>query len=373
LKSVWSRWLNEPLSPLARLFVTFLLVLLGILVQGVLSSLEMKIRERVENSGVRNIMLVHRVTPEKRLENDLFMISLKELTGQQSKLIEFKRLTVQAKFGSSRKSLPVFSYDPDEWRFFSFDVQSSDNQAYFFSHNIPYEEPVHLSINNLEHGHVSVRAMHTHVPIALKKLVNLEQFLLIPKSLESNFSQSGFQSFKVIEVEDIDAITPLVHRLENLFRLDRKNIQIIDQRSLLEELNNVYRIQAQWRLGVALMISVVLTLLIGSTALLEFRQNQYVIALLKSFGVSSYYVAFAFLLENICLVFLGILLATLVMVSVSAHALQMIAHSFKMEAVHWVFSFADLNVLIVASFIGVTLALVPIFRSLKKPVGRVLQ
>gem|GEM_PF-5971889 len=372
MKSVWSRWFNEPLSPLARVSVTFLLALLGLLIQGVLSSLELKIQEKIENAGVRKIILTHRVPLPRIEQNDLNNLCIQEVLGPNASFSEFRRFNSNAQYKDLTR-IPVISYEPDQWLSRSLQLPPSDTDSYLFLLHFDFPEHTNVTVKSPSSGNSTLRAKLSSLPNTLKEHIKLDQFLLIPSTLENNYNQSGYQSIQIIEVNELEELEPTINRLEHLFRLDKRNIQMIDQRNLLQELEQIYDLQAKWRLGVAIMISIVLTLLIGSTALLEFRQNQYVIALLKSFGVRVYLVALAFIFENILLISFGLGVAAIIMNFFSKKAMNALSQSFGTTTLDWSFNFADLQVLALASSIGVILALIPVFKSLQKPVGRVLQ
>ncbi len=352
--------------------MTLLLALLGILIQGILSSLELKIQEKIENAGVRTILISNHVKPFEVPSTEAEKYLIKDLLKDKGKVIEFKRLGVSATWRENKR-IPIYAYDRDEIAFFDLELPFSETGAYYFTKNHDYDEPITLAIIDRERRAVSVDGMKCEIPSGLRSFVNADNFLLLPKQYSTRFEATGYYSFQAVEVDRLEDLGEVIGKLETLFKFDRRNVQMVDQRQLFDELEKLYSIQSQWRIGVALLISAVLTLLIGSTALLEFRQNQYVIALLKSFGVSSYIIAISFIVENLVLVSLGLFLAAAIMVSASQDAMRALSNTFGTSTLEWTFSFEDLNVLMMASYIGVALALLPVFNSLKKPVGRVLQ
>jgi len=352
------------------LSVTLLLALLGLLVQGVLSSLEIKIKENVKESGVRNVVLTHRVPSVAYRDDVVFTDSIKNVMGSRATVKALHRLNTAAYRGASKTTIPVISYNPDEWT--SLGLPFSVNQCYFFSYKPDFTEPVLLNLRQSGRN-IKLTALNCTVPNELQRSVNLDQFLLLPIHVTRNLERSGYQSFKIVQVHDLSDLFYICKQFEAWFRMDRRNIQIVDQRDLLERLDELYKIQSQWRIGVGVMVSIVLIFLIGSTSLLEFRQNQYVIALLKSFGVSSYLVAIAFLLENLVLVSLGLFSAAGIMLGLNSQALNKLSSNLSIEAIEWVLNTDDLYVLAVACGIGVVLALIPVFKSLGRPVGRILQ
>ena len=65
-KDTWKRWLEQPSSPLARLFVTGLLVLVATAILVVFHLLERSLRERLERFGLNTVLVRESVTPESK-------------------------------------------------------------------------------------------------------------------------------------------------------------------------------------------------------------------------------------------------------------------------------------------------------------------
>src|SRR3954465_10710877 len=56
-KDTWKRWLEQPSSPLARLFVTGLLVLVATVILVTFHLLERSLRERLERFGLNTLLI----------------------------------------------------------------------------------------------------------------------------------------------------------------------------------------------------------------------------------------------------------------------------------------------------------------------------
>src|ERR1700704_2228061 len=56
-KDTWKRWLEQPSSPLARLFVTGLLVLVATVILVTFHLLERSLRERLERFGLNTVLV----------------------------------------------------------------------------------------------------------------------------------------------------------------------------------------------------------------------------------------------------------------------------------------------------------------------------
>src|SRR5215204_4043727 len=65
-KDTWKRWLEQPSSPLARLFVTGLLALVATVILVAFHLLERSIRERLERFGLNTVVVRETVTSDSR-------------------------------------------------------------------------------------------------------------------------------------------------------------------------------------------------------------------------------------------------------------------------------------------------------------------
>src|ERR1041384_7643379 len=65
-KDTWKRWFEQPSSPLARLFVTGLLVLVATVILVTFQLLERSLRERLERFGLNTVLVRESVTPDSK-------------------------------------------------------------------------------------------------------------------------------------------------------------------------------------------------------------------------------------------------------------------------------------------------------------------
>src|SRR5258705_6986059 len=65
-KDTWKRWFEQPSSPLARLFVTGLLVLVATAILVAFHLMERTLRERLERFGLNTVLVRESITPDSR-------------------------------------------------------------------------------------------------------------------------------------------------------------------------------------------------------------------------------------------------------------------------------------------------------------------
>ena len=65
-KDTWKRWFEQPSSPLARLFVTGLLVLVATVILVAFHLLERSLRERLERFGLNTVLVRETVLADSK-------------------------------------------------------------------------------------------------------------------------------------------------------------------------------------------------------------------------------------------------------------------------------------------------------------------
>ncbi len=90
--------------------------------------------------------------------------------------------------------------------------------------------------------------------------------------------------------------------LQNLFRLEGASVSIGSAGRLLEQLDIVLSNQMQCRAGFCLGILLIVGILLTSLAGMEYRQNEYIYTLMKSFGIHPMLLVMSFICENLFLV-----------------------------------------------------------------------
>src|ERR1044072_176741 len=145
-KDTWKRWFEQPSSPLARLFVTGLLVLVATAILVSFHLLERSLRERLERFGLNTVLVRESITPDSRE-----LINFGEGPDRLAPLNESgRKLRIRQLFVRGQtewqNNLLVFTYPSDAIRFLT-DYLTDATPAIIFSDLLPEDALVRVSIN----------------------------------------------------------------------------------------------------------------------------------------------------------------------------------------------------------------------------------
>ena len=112
-KDTWKRWFEQPSSPLARLFVTGLLVLVATVILVAFHLLERSLRERLERFGLNTVLIRETVLSDSKelVVHGESPDRLAPLAGCGQKL-RLRQLFVRAQ-SEWQNNLMVLSYPPE--------------------------------------------------------------------------------------------------------------------------------------------------------------------------------------------------------------------------------------------------------------------
>lgn len=211
------------------------------------------------------------------------------------------------------------------------------------------------------------------VPPWIRRELSMESAVAAPVEMIEPFLLKGFINHTIAKFTSIQDVERFVADVSAYYRAEKRQVKIV---SALEILKNLERITAVQRIVRSLIVvgcGIILSLTLGSIAWLEYRQDAYLLALLKSFGTPSLVLLIHMFLENLLLVLvgiLGVLLAWTPLYKLASPHLQIIGlHSAAMPAI----PAQDVLIIVLACLAGVLLSMVPVAIGLRKPAGLILQ
>ena len=292
-KDTWKRWLEQPSSPLARLFVTGLLVLVATAILVVFHLLERSLRERLERFGLNTVLIRESVTPESRemVTSGEGADRLAPLN-QSGKKLRLRQLFVRGQ-SEWQNNLLVFTY-PSRGMALLVDYLTAETPSIIFSDTLPENALVKVTI-----GRQSVIAQIRRPEGWIRPLIN-EDILLVPQGMLADEERLGFIDTTVFQRNpDALPVARVVSAVSALYATERRiPPQVQSALALIRDWEILKERQAQWRTILAGILGLTLSLVYGAIAILEFRQNLYVSALLRSFGAPPRYLYFRHLFEN---------------------------------------------------------------------------
>lgn len=165
-------------------------------------------------------------------------------------------------------------------------------------------------------------------------------------------------------------------RIERYFRdfmrLERATPMIFATAEVLREMEIVQGNQLQCRAGFSIGIAVIVGILLTALASMEYRQNEYIYTLMKSFGIRPFMLVGAFIVENLLLVGLSLVAAVQFFMIAQPIVLREL---FKIDNYQLTLAeiMPDVTLLGSALVLCVLVSAIPIVCAVRREIGRVLQ
>ncbi len=182
---------------------------------------------------------------------------------------------------------------------------------------------------------------------------------------------NGFTKTSVMRARSVGDIAR-IHEVVDLLTIEGRRTMAQSNLAILRELEKVRDIQLQSLLWITIGSSVVLGLVFGSLAWMEFREERYLLALLRCFGVGRWTLLGHSVVENVLLAVGGVLLGF--------GALHLVVNNLDLAALQitWLGSLDSLyeiegRMLVAGAAAGGLLSCIPIGIGLRKPLGLVLK
>jgi hypothetical protein len=368
-KDTWSRWLEQPSSVLARLFVGALLAMVATVILVAFTLMERNLRQRMESFGL-NTMVVREMVSS----SDPEFISNGErpdrlaALAENGRTVRLRQLYVRAQT-ELQNDLVVLTYSPEAISSLA-PWLGADSPLVYFSERFPEGIQTRVSVSR-QTGDAVVKTAGPFL-----RPLGFESFVLAPHGWAGEAERSGFIDTTLFHREtEALPMERFVEGVRTLYAMDRRHPpQLQSALPMLRELEKLQASQKQWRGLLAAVLGLTVALVYGSIAILEFRQNLFISALLRSLGASGAILYFRQWLENIFLANLAAL---------GAIGLVAVFHSEIFGTLGFSRSILDLSVgnpywsleiglILVCVNAGAFLSSLPVAVGLRRPVGAIL-
>ncbi len=352
-------------SPLARLSVVLFLSFCGLIF---LSSYVISVkvlRERIRSSGANLLIATEYVQTQKALSE-----RGPSILSHRPEDYDFYHL--RESFASAKCEehyLSLVEYPPVMTSLFPGNAQH--NGLYLLPRRADmYRGPVEVDIE--DHRTTAQNLADADVPL-LRRLYPGGALFLPTGSLPFIW-QNGYLNKFVLQVKQATASRVEVweQMFRQLSRLDKTNMNIVSSTPLLRELQQLETIQYRFRVWVTIGISIIICLLLTSVSSLEFRQSQYVYALIGSFGISRMLLYLTYIGENVVLVAMGFTGALAGLWGVRHYITETLYKSPGISLTLWELE-DDIRTFLLAFGICVIVSSVPILCAILRPIGKVLK
>lgn len=154
--------------------------------------------------------------------------------------------------------------------------------------------PVSIYVRTLPDEHPIIRMVHG--PALIVQQEDMDRF-----RLHSSLTFCHF-ALVVRNLDSSEQVRCAERFINTLIRLEDMTGHVMSALPFLEELDLVLSKQTQCRLAFCLGISFIVGILLTALAGMEYRQNEYIYTLMKSFGIHPILLVGAFIMENVVIV-----------------------------------------------------------------------
>jgi hypothetical protein len=278
---------------LARVFVGALMVAVATFILVAFLLLERTLRERLENFGINTLIV-----------KEMVMVNDPELLPSGHRP---DRLEALAMYGEKYRLRQLYARATTEWptdlqmltyppeaMIWLKDYASPLTPLICVSESWP-ENTIIKVVANRQTGKAIVKR-----PGALFRPVFTQNLLLVPQGWAPELERIGYVEVNLFHrSSNAPGMQSIIDMISLLFSLDRRTPPQMDSPlPMLTELATLQARQGQWRAGLAAMLGLALALVYGAIAVLEFRQNLFVTALLRSLGAPPVLLFFRQWVEN---------------------------------------------------------------------------
>ena len=369
-KNTFKRWLEYPVSPASKILLPSLLGVLAIVVLTLFQEVERELREQLRKHSAYKVMLDEMVTSgdiattlHRSFEEELMW------TARYGDAIQQVRRPLKSALLRDRP-VPIVTH-ATEMEGLSRDAEAEGKPpSLVMFRSVPGREGDMVS---LMLGDMEVVAELRTSPEWLTEDLGMDQALALPVEMAQPMMLNGFISHTIVRLDSIDEVRQFVSEAKSYYKAERRRVKVNSALPVLENLERITGIQRIVRSLIVLGCGIILAMTLGSVAWLEYRQDAYLLALLKSFGTPSLILLVHMFMENLCLVMLGIALVWFswpVLYRLGMPKLEQIGLNASASPVVEV---GDLATVALAALIGVFLAMIPVAFGLRKPAGLILQ
>lgn len=346
-----------------------LLVTVATVILVAFNLLERNLRNRLEQFGVNTL-----ITREMLSHNDPEAFPnlprpdrLQPLSEHGTK-ISFRQLYTRANT-SWQKDIMVMTYPGDALPLLA-PLLHTNTPLICFSETLPEGALVEVTFNR-----VTASAVVRKVTDLFRPMIS-QSVIFIPQGWAPEAERLGYVDTTLFRrAADSGPMEHFVQSIRTLYDVEDKNPpQIQSALGILKELESLQSRQTQWRSAMAGMLGLAVALVFGAIAVLEFRQNAYISALLRSFGTPGKALYIRQWFENAFLANVAALSALVILASFHAELFGLFGFSrdlLDLDAINPYFSWEIALVLLWVN-IGAFFSSLSVAIGLKKPVGEVL-
>ncbi|MBR2313223.1 MAG: hypothetical protein IKA55_00060 [Akkermansia sp.] len=370
-KDTVHRWFTRASSPLARVLVVFFLSLCALCFLGSYVISAKAIRDKIRSRGGDLVAAFFMLPGESGGCLPSQKDTLELLGADSIAIIPAGSVNV-----TERKLLPVITYDFRRAGQFMPLLPASGGPVVLCPENAPAYPRGPLDVT-LQGDEFSITVPVRYLP-ADHLLMRLQPggLMLMPPEMVPPESQGRAMRYhrmmlQVRELENAESLHRVCRYLNKLKQLEGWEGSVSSAAALLEEMDIILGNQNQCRaafcLGIMLIVGILLTALAG----MEYRQNEFIYTLMKSFGINPLLLVGAFIVENLLLVaasFAGAVAVFMKAQKVIVAQFKLGQYSLSLEEI-----MPEIQLISVTLLICILVSAIPIMVAANRQIGRVLK
>lgn len=356
----------------ARLAVAGFLFALALSLDVYFAGVERALNKELERVGPGRAVLTHFAFGEALLTLDGTLGPRLKALDSYGHSVYLKRVPKQADVELVGNAV-VLTYEDLQLsglRQFFPQVGGSDAFLLLDQPNIPEGARLRVEVGRLE---TTARVLQT--PASLLGGIGARGAVLMPASWAEPLEGGGFVEIVLFESRsrDFANIAEEVSRLKRWLELDRfSGVNLKTGFEILERLEQLRAQQALWSILVRSVVATLVVLVFSACAFLEYRENAYLSALLRSMGVPRAFLFLSYAVEHAILLLIGFLVAAHVidLVLPSVTALRSVAESSPGELFAPAEALSTWWLVLLATAM---VSLAPVLFGLRREIGKTLQ
>ncbi|MGD7651730.1 MAG: hypothetical protein ACQCXQ_00850 [Verrucomicrobiales bacterium] len=353
------RWWEQPLSLLSKLVISGLLGMLGAVVILGLKDLGGRLDARLRDKEILGVVLSESIVSPGRALDNLPGEFPREAWGAEGEMLVYYQTSVWADVEGVGRC-PVLAVDDPEQLGFVDDL-------FLLSEDRMTGIPLNLTMGNF--GSEAVVARPTE---DIVNLMGRDDVVLGSADRLAGALVKGFIRTTVVHANSIEHVRKIHATVAAMAKVEDRRPRLRSNLRILEELEKVRDMQRSALLFVTIGASLVLGLVFGSLAWMEFREERYLLSLIRSFGVGRMTLLAHALVENTLLAVGGVLLGFLVL-RVGASQLDLAALQIPWLDSSYLLASGEGRQLVLGAALGGVLSCVPVAIGLRKPLGLILK
>lgn len=366
-KNIWSHWFESPLSAWSKIVLTFLLSLLALILVGGLRQTERVLDERLQRQDVLSATVSIQfsslggvISLDQSLYREAILKRL--LDTDEVELLRKPYALVQSP--ESQRQLPVMVThgEPSFWKKSWGDYRVP--QTYLF-YRLGVKPLRKLSLN----GVTLTQFKTIPFPPELQQLADQDYLVLLPHEAGHGLLEEGFSEHLIFKARDQEHLKRSLKFVSGYLKAEGLRCSVTSSLKILNELEQFSQVLKVLRVGLVVVLIIIIAIVLGNQALLEFREQQYHFALLRSFGVPYVLILVTDLVEKLLLASVGFLGAYFCIPLLTDYGRKTVASLQNMEVL---LISEDLFWIAGGVVVGVLLSWIFLAFTSKKAVGLVL-